>query len=129
MYGKLINENPNICIDDSQPMTSTSFVEYSGILYDVSDPATYDVETVTDSSGTLRVMGINNKYFDISGTADITTIEGGIDGQRILLRSSITGGRSVIASDNIVLNGNSVLLERCNPLELKKVTGGWIQVR
>lgn len=129
MYGKLINENPNICIDDSQQMTSTSFVEYSGILYDVSDPATYDVETVTDSSGTLRVMGINNKYFDISGTADITTIEGGIDGQRILLRSSITGGRSVIASDNIVLNGSSVLLERCNPLELKKVTGGWIQVR
>lgn len=129
MYGKLINGNPNICVDDPQPMTSTSFVEYSGTLYDTSDPSTYDIEAVSDSSGTLRVTGINNRYFDITGSADITTIEGGINGQRILLKSSLNGGRSIIASDDIALNSGTVSIGNCSPLELKKVNGKWIQVR
>lgn len=128
LYGKLINENPNIYVDPSQPITSTSFIEYSGTLCDTSDPATYDIETSSDSSGILRIMGITNKYIDITGISNITSIEGGINGQRILLKSS-TGGRSIIASDRINLNSSSVSIGQYNPIELKKINGIWVQIR
>ena len=127
MYGKLINNNPNIVHPSSQSITSTDFVEYSGDLIDSCDPMSYDVENVTGSNGTIRVTGISNKYFNITGTSNITTIEGGMNGQRILLKAS--SNISIVASTEITLQSSTVTIGPYNSIELKRIANDWVQIK
>lgn len=128
IYGTLINNNPCIYNPDSTSITDTTFSNYSGILYDTSDPESYDIVRTTGSSATIRVDGITNKYYNIAGTADITAIEGGMIGQRIILSS--TANRSISSSNLILLKSPTIALTQYDTIELKKIAGGkWQQIK
>lgn len=127
LYGTLINNSPYLHNPTSVAVTDTTFSNYSGTLYDTSDPRSYDIIRTTGSSATLRVDGINNKYYNIAGSVNITAIEGGIIGQRIILSS--TANRSIRSSNLILLQSSSVSLTQYNTIELKKIAGGkWQQI-
>lgn len=128
LYGTLINNNSKITYSSaSQVMTGTTFTNYSGELIDQCDPRAYNMETVSGSSSTLRITGINNKFINFTGGVNISYIEGGIDGQIILLKS--TSNRSIKAvPDNIEINASSITLGSYKFLELRRINGAWTQV-
>ena len=127
LYGTLINNCSKIIYSSTQEMTGTTFTDYSGNLIDHCDPSSYDMETVTGSSATLRITGITNKFINITGSADITSIEGGLNGQRILLKSTMNKSITELP-DNIEISSSPTTLGAYTFLELKKINGVWTQI-
>lgn len=115
--------------DISYPATrhvaySSTKNDYTGTVRDMVDPKSHDKINATGSN-TINIGTLTNMNIDIKTTANITTIAGGINGQRLCLKSS--SNRSIISSSNILLDHTPYALTTYNGIELIHDNGKWYQ--